>query len=69
MSNLCADCQWFDNTVRRPVTESERVRVTDTDTGMCRYNAPVLLASPQPSTNPWPFCKATDWCSRFTARE
>lgn len=54
----CRDCKWFDNTVQKP-------GASDPDkTGMCRASLPVM----QKGEHPWPFCRLTDWCSRFTVK-
>ena len=57
MTVRCLDCKYIDLKVQRP---------GEKDTGMCRYPAPVVTTFPnQPQ---WPFCKFTDWCSRFVER-
>ena len=55
----CQDCKWFDDTVQRPGPDGG-------GTGLCRHDTPVVARLPGEWL--WPFCRAVDWCSRFTAR-
>ena len=67
MSDRCSDCRWFDNTAPRPPSGFYAIGDDDAPGGLCRFSAPVVAGNLY--LPPWPFCKATDWCGRFSARE
>lgn len=56
----CTDCRYFDATAQKPNTPDGE------STELCRQ--PLPIANVLPGQSPWPFCKATDWCSRWTAK-
>ena len=56
----CAACRHFDPAKRKPGPDQD-------DTGMCRFPPPAIQT--WPDTQPWPFCKMTDWCSHWLARD
>lgn len=58
--DTCQTCKFMDLTERKPGGKED-------DTGMCRFPAPSVQAPKK--TRPWPFCKLTDWCSHWVARE